>query len=82
MEIFDKRMALYEIEDALTNVDTPHGRGMATGLCSAFYMCGLLSVSEWEAFMDRIPADAYDIWSGETCEARRSEAKLHDPRLN
>jgi hypothetical protein len=55
MECFDKRMALGVIEDALTDLDTPHGRGVATGLCGAFYMCGLLSAEEWEVFLKRIP---------------------------
>lgn len=36
MEYFDKRMALDVIEDALTNIGFPHGRGVATGLCGAF----------------------------------------------
>jgi hypothetical protein len=58
MESFDKRMALEVMEDALTNIDNPQGRGMATGLCGAFYMCGLLSAEEWEALLRRIPVEA------------------------
>jgi len=58
MEHFDKRMALEVFEDALTDVDTPHGRGMAVGLCGAFYMCGLFTVKEWEDLLKRIPLDA------------------------
>jgi len=57
MENFDKPMAVEVIEDALTNIDTAHGRGMATGLCGAFYMCGLLSAQEWAAFLKRIPEE-------------------------
>lgn len=57
MENFDKHMALDEIEDALTGLHTPYGRGVAVGLCGAFYMCGLLSTAEWETFMARIPAE-------------------------
>mgnify|MGYP005813628683 CR=1 FL=1 len=56
MKYADKRMALDLIEDALTDTDSPHGCGMATGLCGAFYMCGLLSEDEWKAFLMRIPA--------------------------
>ena len=55
MDYFDKRMALDVIEDALTALGAPENRGMALGLCAAFYMSGLLSHSEWEAFLDRIP---------------------------
>jgi hypothetical protein len=57
MQCFDKRMALEVIEDALRDIATPHGRGVANGLCGAFYMCGLLSAEEWEAFLKRIPVD-------------------------
>lgn len=55
---FDKHMALDVMEDALTDIDTPHGLGMATGLCSAFYMCGLFSAEEWEALLERIPTNS------------------------
>jgi len=57
MEYFDKQMALDVIEDALADMDTPHSRGLATGLCGAFYLCGLLSEQEWAAFLERIPAE-------------------------
>lgn len=52
---FNKRMALDVIEDALTTLGTPENRGLAIGLCGAFYMCGLLTQAEWEALMARIP---------------------------
>ncbi len=55
MVYFDKRMALDVIEDAFTTLDTSEGRGVAIGLCGAFYMCGLLSHAEWEALVERIP---------------------------
>jgi len=51
---FDKRQATEVIEDALTDIDTPHGRGVAAGLCGAFHMCGLLSQEEWEEILERI----------------------------
>jgi len=54
MEAFDRQMALDVIEDTLTDLDTPQGRGMASGLCGAFYMCGLISSSEWQAYLKRI----------------------------
>ena len=38
MEVFDKRQALEVVEDALTDLDTAHGRGTATGLCGASFM--------------------------------------------
>ncbi len=37
MECFDKRMALEVIEDAFTAMGSPEGRGLAIGLCGAFY---------------------------------------------
>ncbi len=55
MDYFDKRMALDVMEDALTTLGTPEDRGLAIGLCGAFYMCGLLSHAEWEAILARIP---------------------------
>jgi hypothetical protein len=58
MEFFNKRMALEVIEDALTDIDNPHGRGLATGLCGAFHMCGMLSAEEWVEYIQRIPIDA------------------------
>ncbi len=54
---FDKRQAIEVIEDALTNIDTPHGRGVAVGLCGAFHMCGLINEVEWEAYFARIPVE-------------------------
>ncbi len=51
---FDKRMALEVIEDVLSTLATPEDRGLAMGLCGAFYMCGLLSHAEWESLMERI----------------------------
>ncbi len=54
-ESFGKDMALDVMEDALTNLDTAENCGMAAGLCSAFYMCGLLDQAEWQALLDRIP---------------------------
>lgn len=57
MENFDKRQAREVIEDALMDLDTPHGRGVAIGLCGAFHMCGLLSEKEWEALLARTPVD-------------------------
>lgn len=51
-------MALAVIEDALTTLGTPENRGLAMGLCGAFYMCGLLSHAEWEGLLARIPAGA------------------------
>lgn len=58
MNYFDKRMAIDVIEDALTTLGTPEDRGLAMGLCGAFYMCGLLTHREWEAMLARIPGGA------------------------
>lgn len=55
MDYFDKSMALDTIEDALTALNTLETRGFAIGLCGGFYMCGLLSHTEWEAVLARIP---------------------------
>lgn len=73
MECFDKRMALDVIEDALTDMDTAHGRGVATGLCGAFHMCGLLSAEEWEALLARIPVEPNTVshYAPLTAQSRR-----------
>ncbi len=65
MKYFDKRMALEVIEDALTMLDTAEGRGMAMGLCGAFYMCELLTEAEWEALVARIRADEAPGWGAQ-----------------
>ncbi len=54
MDNFDRRMALEVVEDALTTLSTAEDRGLARGLCGAFYMCGFLSHAEWEALLGRI----------------------------
>lgn len=59
MENFDKQMAISVIEDAMKDLDTPYGCGLAAGLCGAFYMCGLLSEQEWKAYLQRIPSEFY-----------------------
>lgn len=87
MDCFDKHMALDVIEDALSELDTPNGRGMATGLCGAFYMCGLLSPEEWEGFLKRIPAEHYKFKTGgifevNDAEIRDAEIRLGDRALN
>lgn len=56
MKVFDKRMAHEVIEDTLADLKTAHGRGMAAGLCGAFYMCGLIDADEWQAYLARIQA--------------------------
>jgi len=50
--------AIAEIEDALTNLSFPHGRGLAAGLCGAFYMSGLIGKKEWKAYLKHIPGEA------------------------
>ena len=57
MNDFDKRMATEVIEDAFKDLDTPYGRGVVSGLCGAFYMCGLLNEEEWNVYLKRIPAE-------------------------
>ncbi len=58
---FNKRMALDVIEDALTTLDRPEDRGLAIGLCGAFYMCGLLTHAEWQALLARIPGSLVEV---------------------
>ena len=65
MENFDKRMALDVLEDTLTDMETPHGCGVAVGLCSAFYLCGLLNTKEWQTFLQRIPVDPGKVRASE-----------------
>lgn len=52
-----REQAKTEIEDAMTQLGTPNCRGMATGLCGAFYLAGLLTHDEWQAYLGRIPAE-------------------------
>lgn len=56
------------IEDALAVLGAPETRGFAIGLCGAFYMCGLLSQTEWEGFLNRIPKNQEQV--SETCASR------------
>lgn len=57
-------MAIDVIEDALSDIDTPYGRGLATGLCGAFHMSGIISKEEWEVFLSRIP-------EGSSCDPKK-----------
>lgn len=82
MERFDKCMALDVIEDALTDIFTQHGRGMVTGLCGAFYMCGLLNAKEWEAFLERIPAGLQADGDDEICGINESKVRNNSRVLN
>ena len=61
MADFDKRMAVDVIEDTLGDLSTAQSRGMAIGLCGAFYMCGLINTDEWREYLKRIHAHAQDI---------------------
>ncbi len=47
-------MAIDMIEDALEAQGNPIGRGIAAGLCSAFYLCGVIDSAEWEGYQKRI----------------------------
>jgi len=51
---FDSSMAIDILEDALQAVSDPVGRGIAIGLCSAFYLCDMLTPAEWERYQERI----------------------------
>lgn len=82
MDCFDKSMALDVIEDALSELDTPNGRGMATGLCGAFYMCGLLSPEEWEGYLERIPAEYHKLKAEGLFEVNDTDIKLRDSISN
>ncbi len=63
---FNKRMALDVIEDALTTLGTPEDRGLAIGLCGAFYMSGLLTHAEWEALLERISGSGVECGEART----------------
>ncbi len=76
MEIFDRRMALEVIEDALGNLETPENRGMASGYCNAFFMCGLLLQHEWKVLLERIAARDRQI-SGSSAGDQISHQDLH-----
>ncbi|MGA8146760.1 MAG: hypothetical protein WB870_04190 [Gallionellaceae bacterium] len=82
MQCFDKRMALEVIEDALRDTDTPHGRGVASGLCGAFYMCGLLSAEEWEAFLKRIPVAPRKVRASKIRWIKGAGAKVRGRFMN
>jgi hypothetical protein len=47
-------MAIDMIDDALQAVGDPVGRGICIGLCSAFYLCGMLEPADWEKYQERI----------------------------
>jgi len=78
MKSVNKRMAIDLIEDAIADADTSHDCGVAVGLCGAFYMCGLLSKTEWEAFLARIPGEPEMFLSNTSPQAtlRSSSATL------
>lgn len=59
MNDFDKSMARDVIEDAFADLDTAYGRGVVSGLCGAFYMCGLLNEEEWKTYLKRIPSERH-----------------------
>jgi len=82
MEYFNKRMAINVIEDALTDMSTPYGRGMVAGLCGGFYMCGLLSKDEWEAFLKRIPSEYCQSSGGKICRVENLETRANGRFLN
>ncbi len=79
MEAFDKRMAQEVIEDTLTDLGTAQGRGTATGVCGAFYMCGLITADEWQAYLKRIQAGPDKVRSdtvfGLNCLTARGERR-------
>jgi hypothetical protein len=75
MENFDKHTAMEVIEDALADMGFPHGRGVATGLCGAFYMCGLLNMEEWDAYMKRIPEEPNCVDGSGIRRTRKSVAR-------
>lgn len=52
----DRQAALDVVEDELACSDSEFSRGMAAGLCGAFYMCELISRQEWEMLLARIEA--------------------------
>lgn len=52
---FDKCQALDLFEDALMDAHHEYGRGVALGLASAFYMCGLFTHAEWQTMLKRVP---------------------------
>lgn len=52
---FDKHQALDLFEDALMDAHHEYGRGVAFGLASAFYMCGLFNHEEWQGMLKHIP---------------------------
>jgi hypothetical protein len=60
LDNFDKSKAIDMIEDALKARDDPIGRGIAVGLCSAFYVCGMLDSAEWEGYQQRL-LDGLDL---------------------
>lgn len=72
---FDKRQALDLFEDALMDVHNEHGRGIAKGLASAFYMCGLFTHAEWKAMLKRIPKTTQQ-WAAGSVEKGRIAAAL------
>ena len=58
MENIDRVEAMEEIENALTDISSPYRRGVVTGLCGGFYICGLISKAEWQAYLKRLPDES------------------------
>lgn len=82
MKQFDKQMAIDVIEDTLSCLDSSHARGMAVGLCGAFYMCGLLSEKEWRVFLKRIPDECKPLRTAELNDLLRRLQKNPGRYLN
>lgn len=82
MEGFDKHMALDVLEDALTDIDSAQGRGMAIGLCGAFYMCGLINPEEWKEYLRRIQTERHDAGTDTIRRFEGAMAREHVGALN
>lgn len=59
LEQFDRGMAIEMIEDSLEALDDPIGRGIALGLCSAFYLVGVIKPADWEKYEKHILESAF-----------------------
>jgi hypothetical protein len=60
MSRITRQMAADVIEDAFTDLVSARGRGIALGVCGAFYLCGLISEKEWRRYLERIPAEPFE----------------------
>lgn len=52
--VIDKAEAIAVIEDGIRDIDSSFSLGISFGAVGAFYLSGLLSEEEYQAYLDRL----------------------------